>query len=183
MIGFKKELIMEALPDLLYVYNDYFDTTNTAKSLLKGLKRIENEDVLWLNGDVVFDHRVIERLIKNNYSCMATNTSEVSEEEIKYTLNKDGSIKKLSKQVQNGLGEAVGINLIKATDLDLLKRCLEMCDNNDYFEKGIELAVKQGLKIYPVDISNLNCVEIDFIEDLEKVNKFFENGLGYEDYK
>lgn len=170
VVGFKKELIMEAFPDLMYVYNDYFDTTNTSKSLLKGLQKIKNEDVLWLNGDVVFDHKVIERLIRNNHSCIAVSVGEVGDEEIKYSVNDDGSIKEISKTVKDSLGEAVGINLIRASDIELLKECLGQCNNNDYFEKGIELAIGKGLKIYPVDVSDLMCVEVDFVEDLERVN-------------
>ncbi|MFI4955507.1 MAG: phosphocholine cytidylyltransferase family protein, partial [Gammaproteobacteria bacterium] len=134
--------------------------------------KVKSDDALWLNGDVVFDHRIISRLIKNNHSCMAVNTMQVGEEEIKYVTNGDGSIKEVSKQVQNGFGEAVGINLIKAIDLDLFKKGLKQCSNTDYFEKGLELAIEQGLKIYPADISDLNCVEVDFIEDLEKANNF-----------
>ena len=54
IVGYKKDLIMESFPNLLYVYNNFYDTTNTSKSLLAGLIKIENEDVVWLNGDVVF---------------------------------------------------------------------------------------------------------------------------------
>ena len=43
------------------------------------------------------------------------NTSSVADEEVKYTL-KDGYVKELSKEVKNGLGEAVGINFIASKD-------------------------------------------------------------------
>jgi choline kinase len=172
VVGFKKELIMEAFPDLMYVYNDFFDTTNTAKSLLKGLSKVKRHDVLWLNGDVVFDHRIIGRMMKFEKSCLAVNQSAVAEEEIKYTLAEDGSIKEISKEVKNGLGEALGINLMKASDLELFKRSLKLCQPQDYFERGVELAIEKNLKIYPVDVSDLNCVEVDFLEDLTKANSF-----------
>ena len=45
---------------------------------------------------------------------------------------------------------------------------------NDYFERGLELAIeKDNIKIQAVDISKYNCMEIDFVEDLENVNKLF----------
>ena len=62
VVGFKKDLIMERFPQLTYVYNPFFDRTNTSKSLLKALKKNRNESVLWLNGDVVFDEKIIEIL-------------------------------------------------------------------------------------------------------------------------
>ncbi|MFV8826470.1 NTP transferase domain-containing protein [Alkalihalobacterium sp. APHAB7] len=170
VVGFKKELIMEAFPDLIYIYNSYFDSTNTSKSLLNGLQKLRGHDVLWLNGDVVFDHEVIERVIRHRGSCMAVNTASVAEEEVKYLTNSSGEIIQVSKEVKNGLGEAVGINKVCRDDVELLIDKLHQCKDNDYFEKGLELSIGEGLKLFPVDISDLLCTEVDFKEDLDKVN-------------
>ena len=171
VVGFKKELIMEAFPELTYVYNDYFDTTNTSKSLLRGLKKTRQDDVIWINGDVVFDHAVIDRLIQEPHSCMAVNTSSVGEEEVKYNLDDKGFILEVSKAVAHPIGEAVGINKIKQSEVDLFLEMLDRCNDQDYFEKGIELAIPQGLRMVPVDISDVICTEIDFEEDLRRVNE------------
>lgn len=176
VVGFKKDLIMERFPDLTYIYNQYFDATNTSKSLLKALKKNRNEDVLWLNGDVIFDSALLEALkeeIEAQNSFVSVNHSRVAEEEVKYTL-KDDFVHELSKEVKNGLGEAVGINFISRKDLPVLIEQLEICDDNDYFEKGIELAIQnKGIKVKAVDISSFRCMEIDFKEDLDQANKLF----------
>ncbi|WP_424494495.1 NTP transferase domain-containing protein [Salinimicrobium sp. GXAS 041] len=176
VVGFKKDLIMERFPDLSYIYNQFFDATNTAKSLLKALKKYRDEDVLWLNGDVIFDAELFTELkeeINKNNSFISVNTSRVAEEEVKYTL-KNGYIDQLSKEVKNGLGEAVGINFISRKDISLFIDQLENCDDNDYFERGIEMAIdKSDLKVKPLDISRYRCMEVDFKEDLEAANKMF----------
>ncbi|TXG39207.1 phosphocholine cytidylyltransferase family protein [Seonamhaeicola maritimus] len=173
VVGFKKDLIMERFPELTYIYNPFFDRTNTSKSLLQALKKQRDKAVLWFNGDVVFDGnllKILDPYIEANESFVAVNTSKVAEEEVKYTL-KDGYIDKLSKTVKNGLGEAVGINFISSNDILKFINRLEECDDNDYFERGLELAIeKDNIKIKAVDISEYNCMEIDFIEDLESVN-------------
>ena len=173
VVGFKKDLIMERFPELTYVYNPFFDRTNTSKSLLQALKKHRDKSVLWFNGDVVFDEKILDILnpsIEENESFVAVNTSKVAEEEVKYTL-KEGYINELSKTVKNGLGEAVGINFISSKDILNFINRLEECDDNDYFERGLELAIeKDDLKIKAIDISKYNCIEIDFIEDLENVN-------------
>ncbi|MBT8245540.1 MAG: phosphocholine cytidylyltransferase family protein [Winogradskyella sp.] len=173
VVGFKKDLIMERFPELTYVYNPFFDRTNTSKSLLKALKKNKDKSVLWFNGDVVFDEKILDILIpyiKDNQSFVAVNTSKVAEEEVKYTLKND-YINELSKTVVNGLGEAVGINFISSNDIEKFINRLEECDDNDYFERGLELGIeKDDLKIKAVDISKYNCMEIDFVEDLESVN-------------
>jgi choline kinase len=102
-------------------------------------------------------------------SAIAVNTATVGEEEIKYTVAEDGTVWELSKQVRNALGEAVGVNLVSASDKPLLIARLEQCADQDYFERGLELAIQQdGVKVTPVDISDLFAVEVDFAEDLER---------------
>ena len=174
VVGYKKNLIMESFPSLSYIYNPFFDSTNTSKSLLMALKKNNNSDILWLNGDVIFDLRIldiIEKKIEDGFSFISVNTNGVAEEEVKYTV-KNGFVNELSKSVKNGLGEAVGINYINHNDIKKLVNRLEECDNNDYFEKGLELAIiKDNLKLKILDISRYYCMEIDFIEDLKSANK------------
>jgi choline kinase len=173
VVGFKKDLIMERFPQVNYVYNPFFDRTNTSKSLLQALKKHRGKSVLWLNGDVVFEEKLISELqddIQQNNSFIAVNTSSVADEEVKYTL-KDGFVFELSKEVTNGLGEAVGINFISSNDLDIFIDQLERCADNDYFEKGLEKAIAENnLKIKAIDISKFNCIEVDFKEDLKNAN-------------
>lgn len=175
VVGFKMEMIMEAQPTALFVYNEIFDQTNTSKSLLRALRATQEPGVLWLNGDVVFDPKALARVaekVKNEESFVCVNTSAVAEEEVKYTVDDAGNIKELSKVVKDGLGEAVGINFISKHDKARVITELENCADNDYFERGLEMAIeKYDIKIKPVDISDLFAVEIDFPEDLERANK------------
>lgn len=177
VVGFKKDLVMEEYPDLSFIYNPDFDQTNTSKSLLRALYKCRNENVLWLNGDVVFDAKILKSLnqyIDRDESFVAVNNSSVGEEEVKYSVDKDGNINEISKQVKDAPGEAVGINFISSTDIDIFIKRLEECDNNDYFEKGLELAIeKNKINIIPVDISDFRCIEVDFKEDLDKANNLF----------
>jgi choline kinase len=174
VVGFKLESILEAFPDGLFVYNENFDTTNTSKSLLKALRFSGEGPVLWMNGDVVFDPQVLARLessILRGDNVICVNTSAVAEEEVKYTVDADGHVDALSKKVENALGEAVGINLVSGKDKARLIECLADCDEQDYFERGIELAIERhGIKFTPVDISDLFAVEIDFDDDLARAN-------------
>ena len=176
VVGFKKELIMERFPEVMYIYNPFFDRTNTSKSLLKALKKNKDESVLWLNGDVVFDARLLKELgpyMQQEQSFVAVNTSKVAEEEVKYTLHND-YIDALSKTVEHGLGEAVGINFIAKKDIEYFIARLEECDDNDYFERGLELAIaKDNVQIRAVDISDFDCMEVDFKEDLDNANNLF----------
>lgn len=176
VVGYKLEHIVDAFPDASYVYNEQYDQTNTSKSLMRALQASKDGGVLWMNGDVVFDPEALVRgaqLVERDQSFVTVNTAQVSDEEVKYTTDAEGYIKELSKTVKNGLGEAVGINYISARDKAALLRQLRRVEDQDYFERGIELAIAQnGLRVEPVDISDLYAVEVDFAEDLERANLY-----------
>jgi choline kinase len=175
VVGFKLEMIMEAHPTASFVYNEVYDQTNTSKSLLRALRASQESGVLWLNGDVVFDHKVLERVadrIAADKSFVCVNTSATADEEVKYTVDAQGYIKELSKTVKGALGEAVGINFISSREKADVIIQLEACGEQDYFERGLELAIeKHGLQMKPIDISDLFAVEVDFQDDLDRANK------------
>jgi choline kinase len=175
VVGFKLEMIMEAHPTASFVYNEIYDQTNTSKSLLRALRASQESGVLWLNGDVVFDHKVLERVadrIAADKSFVCVNTSATADEEVKYTVDANGNIKELSKTVKNALGEAVGINFISSREKADVITELDECGEQDYFERGLELAIeKHGLQMEPIDISDLFAVEVDFQDDLDRANK------------
>ena len=175
VVGFKLDLILEAAPEAVFVYNERYDQTNTCKSLMKALRSSLEGPVVWMNGDVVFEPAILQRLQANidaGQTAIAVNTAVVSDEEVKYTVDAKGLVKELSKTVVGGLGESVGINVIAANDKAALIKRLEECDDQDYFERGIELAIeKDGLQVLPIDISDLFAVEVDFEADLERANQ------------
>ena len=175
VVGFKLELILEAFPDVSYVYNEVYDQTNTNRSLLKALLLSGEGGVLWMNGDVVFDPTVLTRvqdLIDAEQSFICVNTAVVGEEEVKYTVDADGFVDQLSKQVSDALGEAVGINYVSASDKATLITRLAECTDGDYFERGIELMIaNDAARVLPYDIKDLFAVEVDFEEDLTRANE------------
>lgn len=175
VVGFKKDMIMEAFPDVTFVYNQDFGETNTSKSLLKALKLSGSEGTLWLNGDVVFEPGLLDHLsplIARDASFVAVNTASVAEEEVKYRLDATGHICELSKAVIDASGEAVGINYVSSRDKPYLIARLEDCDDSDYFERGIEYAIdKDGRRFAAVDVSESVCIEVDFLDDLKRANE------------
>ena len=174
VVGFKPDLIMTGFPDVLFAYNERYDRTNTARSLLKALRTSCSGGMLWMNGDVVFDPRLlggIKPLIEADQTFVCVNTAAVGEEEVKYRVDAEGYVTELSKLVTDGLGEAVGINYVASADKATLIEHLERCGDQDYFERGIESAIAEdGLRVGAMDISDFFVVEVDFAGDLDRAN-------------
>ena len=180
VVGFKLEAILEAHPEAVFVYNEVYDETNTSKSLLRLLRATGDGGVLWMNGDVVFDDGLLALtipLVEAQQSFIAVNTARVADEEVKYTVDEEGWIAELSKSVVGGLGEAVGVNFVAAADKAALITRLDEVDEQDYFERGIELAIERdSARFTALDISALSAIEVDTPEDLLRANASLHTG-------
>ncbi len=174
VVGYRKEMIMEQFPGCLFVNNPNFSQQNTSKSLLLALNQL-NDDVLWINGDVVFHPSIIKDVLDFNRNCMVVNVGPVGEEEVKYSIDAQGKILEVSKQVSHPAGEALGINFFKAEALENLRKGLKDCREQDYFEKGVESCLKQGVTVWSLPIANHLCTEVDFIEDLNRANALLKS--------
>ena len=175
VVGFKKDLITKNCKGPMFIVNDHYATTNTARSLLFALENIEIDDVLWLNGDIIFDAGIIELIKKSKANFICVNRNRVGEEEVKYCLDNEGYIYRISKLLVSGIGEAIGINFIKKEDLPCFIASLRQCEDMDYFEKAIEIAIVQGVKFNPLYTNNRFCIEIDFKQDLHIAREFIRN--------
>jgi len=175
VVGFKKELVMENCSNVIYVYNPMFHVTNTAKSLERALELIEPDDVMWINGDVFLEAAVVDKVMKENTNAVAVNKAKCGQEEVKYKTNSRGEVIEISKDITDCEGEAVGINKITRKDFLSFLHNLKRCKPMDYFEKAIEMSIKEGVVFRAVDISMYTCLEIDFQEDLDSVWRMLRN--------
>jgi choline kinase len=179
VVGFKKELVMEAASRCTFIYNERYDRTNTAKSLLMALERMD-DDVLWINGDVFFsDKEIISHLMSEGANSILVNREKISDEEVCYTLNSMGCVQKLSKGLgELADGEALGINFIRRADLTILISLLHEVEDCDYFERAMELGIERGLLEFKiVNIGQVYVKEMDFQCDYEDISRYLSNGV------
>ena len=76
---------MKRIPGLIFVTNHTYEKTNSAKSLLLALRKI-NDDVICIDGDVYFDEKILDILLKTKHSCCLVDTKKCGSEESKYNL-------------------------------------------------------------------------------------------------
>lgn len=171
VVGYKKELITKKYPQLNYVFNKYYKTTNTARSLLLALKKI-NSDFICLPGDTYFDEKILDKLLKTKFSCCLVNKSKNSRNEFKYDVDEYGLIKKISKSIHDFKGKSLGILFIKKKDVSKLKKELKILNDEDYFSKALNNLIKKNeLKLLPCYLGNFFCRDFDSYEDFLKLKK------------
>lgn len=160
VVGYKAEMIKKLYPKLKYVYNPDFESTNTIHSL--GLA-LNGKDTLVLNGDVVFDKKIIKLL--DQPSCAAVEFKNVHPEEIQVITSDGNEIVRIGKNI-NGTGEAVGIYKFSGKFCEKLKDQISGMDKMLYYEDAIDKILPMDFKA--VDIGDLAAKEIDFKEDFDQ---------------
>ncbi|HUV30383.1 MAG TPA: phosphocholine cytidylyltransferase family protein [Acidobacteriota bacterium] len=172
VVGYRKELIEAHVADVEFVENADYATTNTARSLLLAVEGAD-DDVLWANGDLVYDEEVILNAVAATGNGVVVNRAVCGHEEVKYRLNGQGNITAIAKDVENSAGEALGINVVKNESLGSLAEALRACGDMDYFERAMEMMIERGAEFKPLDVSAYRCIEIDFEQDWQKALELF----------
>jgi choline kinase len=165
-----------------FVRNDDWATTNNAASLL--LARYDgDEPMLLLDSDIVFEPAVLTRLLEAvapNRLALRTR-GHIGEEEIKVTLAVDGRVSDIGKEIapSAAAGESVGLEVFSggfAARLfaTLERRVAREGRVNEWYEAAFLARIRAGEAIYPVDLGDLACMEIDTMEDLARARASFE---------
>ncbi len=184
VLGYRREQILrhaaQQHPDLQItpVVNHHFFETNTAKSLWWAAEHFMDRDMILLNGDVLFDRQVIERVAEGSEPAnMAVEAKPCGDEEVKVVVDKDQRIVEIGKQLdpERCLGEYIGVAHFSASFSNALYRSLDQLVRTEegqqaYYERAIE-TILGSHHAQAVDVTGLPCVEIDFPEDYEVARK------------
>ena len=132
-----------------FVNNPLYDKTNYIYSIYCAKDSLKEDDIILMHGDLVFESMVMEAVIDSPVSCMAvSSTLPLPEKDFKAVI-KDGKIEK------------VGIEFFDNA----------MAANRKVYAENAFNEVSDKCKIYPCDVKNMLCAEIDTPEDLEVVSK------------
>lgn len=180
--GYLKEMIEDFLQkkypklNFTFIYNDKYDSTNNIYSLWMTKDKVLGNDILLLDSDIIFDSRIIGQLLNSNHeNCLSVRSDhELGVEEIKILINVDKSIREISKLINplSAVGESIGIEKFNSNFVEHLfkvldKKIIEQKKVNIFYEAAFQDAINEGAKIFPIDVENYKCVEIDTAEDFE----------------
>jgi len=183
VVGYKKELIIEAVEsywtemDVTFIENTVYDNTNTLHSLWLAKDHLL-DDFLYFNADVLCHRDVVGRLLNSSHlSCLAIDLKKCGEEEVKVLLDKNGRIVSIGKNIDaiEAAGEFIGIGKHSLSGnkrfVEVLEREVKNGNSNMFFEFALnDILERHDFRM--VDVSDLPCIEIDFLEDLKEARNF-----------
>lgn len=178
-----RDFINRRFPELkiCYIYNEFYSSTNNIYSLWLTKNMVSGNDMLMMDSDIVFDKRIIGKLLNSGYrNCLALKCHEVHEEEIKVKTDNKGRITEISKEVLpiEALGESIGIELFRKEGVSDLFKIL---DRKVITEKKVnifyEAAFQELSDLYAVDTTEHFCMEIDTADDLRAAEEMIQEHL------
>jgi len=188
VVGYRESQIIEETRkknfnlEIKFVRNPVYCETNTVYSLWLAREHIK-DDFVYINGDVVFDKRVLERLLKSHYdTCIAVEKKRVTEEEVKVRLTSN-LVMAIGKDLElsRADGEFVGIARFSKKFSPLLfanlGKVVEEGEVDGFFEVALDRVLKH-YRVHAVDVSDLLCVEVDSFEDFDKAKKIYSQITG-----
>ncbi|MBK7378101.1 MAG: phosphocholine cytidylyltransferase family protein [Ignavibacteriales bacterium] len=163
-----------------YIFNEKYEVTNNIYSLWLTKSEVGGKEFILLDSDIIFDKAIVSLITESNYQNVLALRSDdhLSEEEIKISLNSDGSIKEIGKVVslEDAIGESIGIE--KFSDL-FSKKLFQLLDKiilqenqtNIFYEAAFQRLIDSSEKIFTEDVGELKCIELDTPEDLQKAER------------
>ncbi len=161
-----------------FVKNPLYDSTNYIYSIYCAQKQLEGDDILLMHGDLVFENMVLEAVLDSPVSCMAvSSTQPLPQKDFKAVVLNE-KIEKVGVEYFDNAMYAQPLYKLLKNDWQVWMRNIgNYCDlgNTQCYAENAFNEVSDRCDIYPVDIKDMLCAEIDTVEDLEKVSKKLRN--------
>ncbi len=185
IVGYYREMLIkhvtESFPGLSFefIINNHYFETNTAYSVYLGLEKLILEDHILMNADVIYPPELIKRINDSEQeTVLAVDIKKCGREEVKVIEGAHRKITSIGKELieEHCLGEFLGVAKLSRNFNVLfsesLTKLIDAGGKSDYFEAGIGPLLKE-IDVYYIDVSDLPCLEIDFIEDLNEARSLF----------
>ncbi len=184
VVGYLKEKIVDFIGhrygDILrvsYIENPDFAVTNTIYSLYLARDFFLDDDFIYFNADVLFHRDIVSLLVSSSMkNVLAMEYKKCGPEEVKFTTDAQNRVIKLGKEVplDESEGEFIGIGKfgrsISRAFIHTLETYALRGDRNLFFEKAVE-DILHAEFFYPLDVTCIPSIEIDFPEDLKRAQE------------
>jgi len=188
VLGYLEDKIRQFIHDrfprlkVTFVVNDKFETTNTGYSLMLAKEAVDGKGIIKFDADVVFDQKVLQRLMAKNAdnALCIDRIIKLDAEEVKVVVDASLRVLRVGKDIapKEAKGESIGIEKLSpeaATQLfaTLHAMMTDEAHHQDYYEAGYERLIAAGVGFHVVDVTGLNWIEIDTVDDFDSANQMF----------
>jgi choline kinase len=182
VIGYKADKIqkkMKNVDNVEFIENKDFATTDNIYSLFLTCDWIKGKEFVLLNGDAIFEERIINKLLsKQGYDAAPIDSDYYDLEELKVREKNNIILEILPKDVSKEISNGSTIGIFKFSSkgskilFDELEKLVNEGVKNKWFEHALNNILNK-IEMHKIDISGLKWIEIDDIGDIKKAKELF----------
>lgn len=170
--GFLSETIRKEISEGEFVYNPFYEVTNSIASLWFARNYLDTENVTVINGDIVMEEKLVESVICKKTQipkvCIDSSIKNNGDYNVEVRNNK---ILVMSKELEQYYGEYAGVTKLDRKSSLLLKACIEEMVSSGMYDQWYENALVQMIfnddfELYYEDIKNYKWTEVDCVDDM-----------------
>lgn len=182
--GFMHELVQKTIKNVQFVYNPFYDFTNSiaslwfARSFLQGYVTI-------INADIVVEKKLMREIVTREleYPVVLIDSSIKVDGDYNVQI-KDDLVVVMSKELKNYYGEYAGITKLDPYSTELLLYEINRMVEEGYYDQWYENALVQlifnrSFKLHYNDISDYTWTEVDCVDDLLKAKEIYSKENSY----
>ena len=158
--------------NITFVKNPEYASTNYIYSIYCAREYL-HDDIILMHGDLVFENEVFDLLTAAKESCMAVSSVlPLPEKDFKAVI-KEGKIEKVGVEFFNEAVVAQPLYKLLKNDWERwLAEIVKFCEKGvtDCYAENAFNEVSDACKIYPLDVENKLCGEVDNSQDLAVIS-------------
>lgn len=194
VLGYKDKEVLQCMQlygndlQILPVWNRDFEITNNAFSLLKADQYLDDEEFIQINGDMVFDWRILRKMINASGSAIAVDMNN-------YVMQLDSPRVKVTNNKIVDLGRHMAISEADGYAVGIYRFSRELWQQ---YKKSAEKMIKENPlagfhdplrslfsynSIHPVSTESYLWMDVDEKADIEKAEKLLFRIKGFSNEK
>lgn len=170
--GHMHKSIEDALENVTFVYNPYYEVTNSIASLWFAREYMVDENVVLIDGDIVMSEELMADIVCKpvEHATVLLDSSIRTDGDYNVEVSGD-KVLVMSKDLDSYHGEYAGITKLDRNSAVLMKeeieRMIEEGSYNQWYEDAlVQLIFRNDFALYYKDICNYEWTEVDCVSDL-----------------
>lgn len=170
--GHMHKNIESQLDGVTFVYNPFYEVTNSIASLWFAQEHLDTENVVLIDGDIVMSSNLVQDVMCKPVKKPVVLVDSSIKTDGDYNVEVSGDqVLVMSKDLVSYYGEYAGVTKLDYSSAKLMRK-----EINDMIEEGfydqwyenalVQLIFKHNFKLYYNDISNYEWTEVDSVNDL-----------------
>lgn len=170
--GHMHKNIEAELEDVTFVYNPFYEVTNSIASLWFAKEHLDDKEVVLIDGDIVMSEKLVKELVCTPIDRPVVFLDSSIKTDGDYNVEVSGErVVVMSKELASYHGEYAGLSKLDAVSSNRLKQEVESMVEEGYYDQWyenalVQLIFKEDFELFYQDICDYDWTEVDSVSDL-----------------